>query len=589
MRTIKIFDNFYRHKFWFWFGLSCAFCLYYGLMSFYHVSIPDYIIQDDARQHVVWLQKFSDAELFPNDLLADYYLGIAPLGYKALYFLVAKIGIQPLVFAKILPIVLGLITTIYLFLFTFEIFPFPFGSFIVTLSFNQIIWPEDNLISATPRAFLYPILAAFLYYLSTKKIIPCVIVMLLQGIFYPQTLLVENSILFLNLFYFNRQNKLSLTNDKKKRILFFASILVTLIIAVLLQIKSPESQDFVSLANMKQMPEFNLYGRNEYFGHNAMFFWFEGRSGINIPFFPREAWIYNTLVIFLPIMVWCSLVLPFLLIKKIGITKLVTKNIFILRHILIGSFSLFFIAHLVFPKLYLPSRYTYHSSRFVIAIAFGIIVTTMIDLSYTWLKKRLENKQQNRLREKSLTGLISLFLAITIIFPFIFPAFINWHRHWEIGTQKPIYQFLAQQPKDILIASITPETESLPAFTQRSILFGRELSIAYHPQYYNQIITRVTDLLNALYTDNYEEMTAVINKYDIDYLLLEDNTFSAEYLEKSSKGWYVYGSWQDTTKQIITELNQGKTPVLTKYIESCKVESSNSLYLLDTSCILENK
>ena len=79
-----------------WVGLSVLVCLYYGLISAHYGLSQDYIVQDDARQHVVWLQRFIDPELFPNDLIADYFMSLAPMGYKTVYWLTAKVGIEPI-------------------------------------------------------------------------------------------------------------------------------------------------------------------------------------------------------------------------------------------------------------------------------------------------------------------------------------------------------------------------------------------------------------------------------------------------------------------------------------------------------------
>ncbi len=155
----------------------------------------DYIVQDDARQHVVWLQRFIDPELFPQDIIADYFQGLAPLGYKTLYFVAAKVGIEPILLAKIVPPISGIITTVYIYLFTIKIVPNNICGFLSSLFINQLIWLNDDLVSATPRAFVYPLFAVFLYYLARKLLISCLIIMFLQGLFYPQLLLIEITIL----------------------------------------------------------------------------------------------------------------------------------------------------------------------------------------------------------------------------------------------------------------------------------------------------------------------------------------------------------------------------------------------------------
>ena len=146
-----------------WLGISLAVTIYYGLISYHHGFSQDYIVQDDVRQHIVWLQKLIDPELFPNDFIAEYFESLAPLGFKALYSWTAKFGIEPIWLARILPTILAIITTIYTYLFTLKILPKASTGFLATLFVNQLIWLNDDLITATPRAFLYPYFAAFLY------------------------------------------------------------------------------------------------------------------------------------------------------------------------------------------------------------------------------------------------------------------------------------------------------------------------------------------------------------------------------------------------------------------------------------------
>ena len=95
----------------FWFCLSLLFAATYGALGLVEAFKAPYVVQDDARAHVFWMQRFVDPELFPNDLLADYFQSVAPAGYVGLYRAGASLGIEPLALTKLLPLVLGLITT----------------------------------------------------------------------------------------------------------------------------------------------------------------------------------------------------------------------------------------------------------------------------------------------------------------------------------------------------------------------------------------------------------------------------------------------------------------------------------------------
>ncbi len=54
---------------WGWWGCSLIVPVYYGVLSLIYSFSQDYIIQDDGRLHIVWLQNYSDSQLFPHDAL----------------------------------------------------------------------------------------------------------------------------------------------------------------------------------------------------------------------------------------------------------------------------------------------------------------------------------------------------------------------------------------------------------------------------------------------------------------------------------------------------------------------------------------
>ena len=558
----------YRH-FGLWFGLSIIVCLYYGLISAHYGLSQDYVVQDDARQHVVWLQRFIDPQLFPHDLIADYFTSLAPWGYKAFYWLAAKIGIEPIFFAKILPIFLGLITTIYTYLFSLQILPLPSTAFLSSFFLNQLIWLNDDLITATPRAFLYPLFAAWLYYLSRSNLILCLILMALQGLFYPQLLLVEVALLTIRLL---RWKKLGFSQDKQAYLWWILGLIITVVVLYPLTQKPPELATTVTASQMQQMPEFNLHGRSKFFGVNPIVFWIYGSSGIGIPRFPPIAWV--------------GFILPFLIRKRIRVINLITDQIIILRQVAIASILMFFIAHLVLPKFHLPGRYTYHTIRFLLAISTAIVVSSLIDLFWKWLKQQFKNKAYLKIKDRIAIALIGLFSLIVIIFPANPAVFINWFQGWNVGQDTAIYQFLAQQPKDILVASLSSEISNIPAFSQRSILVGKEFAIAYHPDYYNEIQKRAVDTLQAQYTNDITILKSFINKYQVDFFILDKDAFNPDYLKKQN--WLIYSSWKSETQKIMKQLESGENPVLPKLIDSCLVLSTEDLILLDNKCILKN-
>lgn len=540
-----------------WFLLSLAAPLYFGLISLHYAS-QDFVIQDDARLHIVWLQQFVDPDLFPADLIAEYYQTIQAAGFKALYWLMAQVGISPLLLAKLLPTVLAIIATVYLFHLTLFLLPVPACGFLTTLLLNQNIWLKDDLISATPRAFIYPLFTAFLYYLLRRSSLPLLIALTLTSLFYPQVALVELGVLTL---------RLCSKGAGKKYLVWLAAVaLVGITVLPFQQQITAQFGEILTAAQMQQMPEFGVNGRREYFGVDPISFAFRGASGLRLPTFP-------------PIL-WASLGLPILLRTQSRTVKAITPEAKLLLQIGIASLTLFFLAHLLFPKLYLPSRYTFYSFRVVMPIAAGIVLWVALRAGWRWWC----GQEQFSLWQKVSVGLVSLFAVAVVVTPALPPLFLSC-QGWVVGNQPQIYQFFAQQPKDTLIASLTPEADNLPAFTQRSVLVSRELALAYHPAFYDAMQQRIIDLLEAQYSPDLTMLQTVIQKYGVDFWLLARQFANPEYL--AQQDWLRYSSFQSTVQATIRQLEQGTVPAIAAMIPACTAISENNLIVLKATCIAE--
>jgi hypothetical protein len=547
-----------------WFGLSIIFSLYFGLISLHHAFSQEYLIQDDARIHIVWLQRFVDRELFADDFLANYFIYFAPVGFKSVYWLGAKIGIEPLVLAKILPSILGIVTAVYVYFLSLEIVPKSFTAFLSSLLIAQLIWSNDDLISATPRAFVYPIFAAFLYYLAKEKLFPCLTTMLLMGLFYPQVLLVQVTVLTWRWLTNKYQKKTNFLFDRQFK-WFISGTIVTAIALIPFSQKSPEWSIVVTASDMHRLPEFNFNGRSYFYGVGWLKFILAGDSGICLPIFP-------------PI-VWCGLTLPWFLKKPFPTIKLITPKIKILWQVTIASLLMFLAAHLLLLKIHLPSRYTYHTLRFVLAIASAIVITVLLDLGFHWL----HSKNKFKLTEKTIVTLVTLFAINVIVFPMSPYILFSWCQNWRIGKHPVIYQYLAKQPQDIMTASLSIDGNNIPAFARRAILVGEEFAFAYHPYYYREIKQRAKDLIEAQYSSDRQILLSFIDRYSIDFILLDKNAFTPEYLQ--TKKWLIYSSWQNVTDNAINKLKSPESFLLPPLIKTCAVVSTPQVDLLDTQCI----
>lgn len=542
----------------FWFSLSLTFAAVYGLLGLQIAFSSEYVVQDDARQHLFWMRRFLDPQLFHNDLLADYFQSVAPWGYSKLYQLFAAVGIDPIVLSKFLPIVLGLITTAYCFGVCLQLLPVPIAGFIASLLLNQNMWLGDDLVSATPRAFVYPLFVAFLYYVLRSQTLPCAIAIALSGLFYPPLLFLEAGVLFLRLWRWRGWLPF-ISSDY----LFGATGLgVALLVMLPYAFSSSQFDPIVTRTQAIAMPEFQRGGRIPFFDDDFWDFWLYGRDSGML----RQG--------FQPLVSWAGVLLPILLKfpSRFPLVKQIA-NIKLLLQIALASICMFFTAHILLYKVFAPSRYTRYSLRIVMIIAAGIAIAIILDALWLWVRKH----NARLFIGLSLTSLLGAIL--------LYPAFEEFPKtNYIVGKRPELYQFFQKQPKDIIIASISRKVDDIPPFSQRAILFGWEYANPYHLGYYSQIRQRATDLIRAQYSQDIKLIQNFIQKYQVDFLLLDKNAFTPQYMDTND--WFR--QWQPIAKEVLVQINRGITPALAN-VTSCAVFETNSLVVLKADCIAIQK
>lgn len=591
----------------FWFSLSLTIAAIYSGLALREAFSHAYIVQDDARQHVFWMQRFIDGELFPHDLIADYFQSVAPVGYTAIYRIAAAFGIHPFLFNKLLPPILGAIATGYCFGISLQLLPVPAAGFITTVLLNQSLWMKDDLISATPRAFVYPLFLAFLYYLLRQSLLPCLATIILLALFYPQYLLICAALFILQIF--TTRNSLLRTPaslcaylrapgafPKKAKLrshyLSFIGLILTIIAISGYALIPGKFDPVITATQAKQLPEFWGTGRSYFFSNNPWYFFFLGsRSGLLDVGFVRPATL--TLGILLPILVQYPNSFP--------LVKSLSPQIKVLTKIFLASIVMFIVAHLLLFNLHLPSRYTEHSFRILLSVSAGMVLTIVLDaiLRTDFYHPKLKSlilgqgrfsdsrvKRNNNGETRPYSKLriyhyltISFITAALLFYPYLVEPFPL--TKYKEGHFPALYQFFQQQPKDSLIASVSEEADNLPTFAQRSILVGREYAIPYHWGYYRQFRQRTTDLIQAQYSSDLEEVKQFIQRYGVDFWLLDNTAFTPEYL--ANHDWLR--DYQPVTLEAQERLTQGITPALAGVVEDCSVFQMERFVVLQTSCI----
>ncbi len=555
----------------FWFVLSLTFATIYASQVLQKAFSSEYVAQDDARQFVFWMQRFVDRELLRNDLMAEYYQSITPPGFASFYWLMAVMGVAPLLLSKILPMILGLVTTVYVFGVSMQILPVPAAGFLSALLLNHSIWMRNDVSSATPKAFAYPLFAAFLYYLLRGSWIPTLVAIALQGLFFAPMAFISGGVLLLRLVNWSN-GRLTLSRDRKDYLFSVTGLGVAFLSLLPYALTSSKFGPLITISQAKLIPDFMAGARVSFFyDNNPLRYWFAGpETGI----FPYVG----------PAQIFIGVLLPVLLVfpSRFPLTSQVTSKIKVLGEIAIASFGMFFAAHLLMFKLYGPSRYTQHSLRIVFAIASAILLISLMDAAFRFYPPPVAGG----LRGVSLLPLIFSFLIfLAVVF---YPNSLRFFPRpgYVVGEVPELYKFLQQQPKDSLVASLSLEANNLPTFAQRPILVAREYSLPFHTKYYAQIRQRVMDLINAQYNPDINQVRQFIQKYGVDFWLLDSSAFTPEYfnqMDAANRRWIEL--YQPAAKEAISSLEQGTIPALSKFVDRCSVFEGGDLIMLKAECI----
>lgn len=576
---------------WAWLALSGALAVLYSGLAVHRAWADPFTIQDDARQHVFWMQRFLDPELFPKDLIADYFQSVAPWGYRLLYQGAAMLGLDPLSFNKLLPLPITLGITLYCFRLTLALLPVPFAAFLSTVLLNQALWIDSDLASATPRAFIYPLLLAFLFYLVRGALLPCLGVLLFQGLFYPQTLLLSLGVLVLRLLRWGSAGSWEAEEDgssrwgrfpklvwadRAQRRWSLVAIATALAILIIYALQSSAYGPTITKAEALSLPEFWPKGRSSFFSDNWWQYWFRGRSGI----------LHRRL--FTPATLALALLLPYFCRPRPGEQQprlpllAHSRHLSSLIQLTLASIAMFFIAHALLFRLHLPSRYVQHSLRIVLAVGAAIAITAWIHSLAGWIA--LGFNRSRRWWRAIVAGLAAgLLMVILLLYPLSLKHFLATGYVSTPAAYQSLYQFLAQQPKDIVVASLSRATDGMGTFAARSAWVSREHSIPYHLGYYRPLRQRIQQLIAALYAPDLAPMQQLIRDQGITHLLLDQKSFDLAAIQDND--WLL--QFQPETDRALQAFQTSQPMALADPAlqTECSVYNSQEMLLLSADCL----
>ncbi len=441
-----------------------------------------YIVNDDVRAALFVIPKFNDPSLFQNDILADHALaGIGSTKAVQLLYSTLDKFIDFILITKILPIILFLVSLIFFYLTSKQLFKKE-TAFISSILFTLFSWSLQLFSGGLSRSFFLPLLIIFLYFFLKDKDIPTLTTIIISSFLYPPSTLIM--LLTYSLTFVNK-NLIQNIKSKKFIYLLITALLSVLIISNLSVQKSKEIGSFYSFKEVIQMEEFQVAGKIPVL------------NGIVSIIKPYNTGIKASLTKN-PIIV---LILLSIISMFIQTSSKLNKK---LKIFALSGLILYFLSFILLFKIYIPIRYLLPVYLFLI-----FFISSRINKFNFDLKKLI---------------LISLLLFLIFV--------PHLRRDLTICQDQDIYNFISTLPKDSLIAGYPKDLDCIPLFSQRSVLINDELNIPFAKNYYEKIKVRLIDLFSAYYSDKETDIKELCKEYNLTHILVNKERFSNNSLNK---------------------------------------------------------
>jgi hypothetical protein len=557
------------------------------------------VVQDDARQHVFWMARFRDPELFPDDFIADYYQALAPPGYAALYWALSWV-VDPLLASKLLPPLLGVLVVLFTFLLVRRLHPQPAAAFFASGLLSWYLWQLDDLSSGTPRAFGPPLVAAQAWACATGRLALTMVLVVLSATFYPVAGALGVALLGMSLLRLSWRP--TLVRERSAWLAFGAAAVAVAIVVLSGQLALSRFSPVVSASQAQAMPEFQPNGHNAFFVNDAFSYWIRNsRSGLDLRLADSRAGrpvLLGSVVL--------AALLPLLLVfgQRLPADARVRDGTVILVQLTVGCLGLFMLAHLLLFRLYYPGRYPKGVLPLVVAVAAGLVLGILITVISRWVSSCLTTLAPGRrdirrrpfapeadrgaavarccggLRgERLIASGLSLALGAWLAaYPAINQGLFRNDEHPIVTS------YLRALPKDVVVASLPRDSNGVPIFARRTVLASHQFALALHQGYYAEIRQRIDDLIEAYYADSLPDIVDFAIRYDVDVFLVNRAAFRESTFADAWTG-EANGRWEPFTPVAARKLKGQERFALLDVTRRCASVDDRVVAAVTTDCL----
>lgn len=484
-----------------WADLSLVALISAGIFIYAHFPAltNPYVINDDVRQQIYWMQQWLDPGLFQGDLLSDYARHYVPWGVKGLYWL-ASFGAAPLNFSKVLPGLLFVFLAGCLYKIG-EVLQGRWLAWTAVAVFWLMPFFLDTLSGGLPRAFAAPLLALFWLCWLKRRPWGMGAALLLQALFIPYIFILAATAAMLAwaIGLWGKGEMPPFPSRPAHLILIAAA--AGLVVLMHHQFNAAGFGPLVSAGDMGNRPEFSSTGRYPILPVPSIL-WELASPWEFIPPFREMGIVPGALI--------CALLLG---LGAYGVRRLDWQE---LRarlqpaiYLGLSSLLLYFLARLFLLKLFLPDRYLTYTLNLFYCLALGLSLGAALQIR----------------RWPRALALLALILAVTLS-----GLRLKGVGLFDYSAYRPLYAALAQTPKEVLVAGHPNLMDNVLAFAHRRVFASFELAHPWSKGYWRQLRPRLEEVFAAYYAADPEVVLAFCRKYQISFLVVDDRHFTPAFL-----------------------------------------------------------
>ena len=178
-------------------------------------------------------------------------------------------------------------------------------------------------------------------------------------------------------------------------------------------------------------------------------------------------------------------------------------------YLALSSLLFYFLARFFLLKLYIPDRYLIYSLNLFYCLGFALCGFVALRVS-RWPQ--------------------ALIVLALILAGILGGSRLKGTGLTNYSINRPLYEALAQTPKDAVIAGHPNLMDNVPTFSQRKAFVTYKLAHPYSKGYWQQVRPRLDEVFAAYYAADPDEVLAFCRKYQISFLVVDDRHFSPTFL-----------------------------------------------------------